>query len=400
MRISLALSLLLAATAAQAQPDSVARDCERTADAKVDISDQRAFQKYQKDWLEICERAIAIDGGNPRVQVALARAYSSTGRQEAAVKLYRAAAAQDNAEAWHSLYERYKSYERGDVNKPQLVTRAEAEQGLRKAAELGHPYATMMLATLLDRGGTVKRDPVQAIYWAAQALTRASKDSDRGSLLMFYGRLLAKSANPDERARGIKILEGLSNGRGDAKAELAKVIRAEDPVRARKLLEDTRRSHSGYSLPLLTEMLIKGEGGPKDEKRAVSLLAGGTISDAPSVLAARGRLMVEGRLVPRDLQKGVGLIDHHGRWDYDARLEVMRLLAANPGVTVSYPGGLLYDATEAIELGEPGAMAALIELKLSGHVQFGDKAGGCALVAKAANSGDPAAAKHAAQCAN
>ena len=256
----LAAAFLSGAARAQSTP-AIVSDCERIADAPVDISDEKAFRKLQKDWLEICQRAIAIDGDNPRVQVALARAFSSTGQDEAAVKLYRAAAAQNSAEGSYNLYERFKSYDRGRVDRPQLVSRAEAEQGLRKAAELGHPYATMMLAILLDRGSTVKRDPAGAIYWAEQALTRPPKDTERAFLLTLLSRLQVKSEKPEERARGIKMLKNLSNSRGDAAAELGTAIRTGDPVRARKLLEQALRSYPGHAIPPLADMLIKGEGG-------------------------------------------------------------------------------------------------------------------------------------------
>jgi len=78
----------------------------------------------------------------------------------------------------------------------------------------------------------------------------------------------------------------------------------------------------------------------------------------------------------------------------------MRLLAANPELTISYPQGILYDATEAVELDEPGAAAALIELKLSQSAQFRDKPGGCALAERAAKGGDEMAARLLRDCAN
>ena len=138
-------------------------------------------------------------------------------------------------------------------------------------------------------------------------------------------------------------------------------------------------------------MLLKGEGGPKNERRAVSLVGGGwwgRASDAPSVRAMYGRRLVEGRLVTRDVKKGIELI-FQGSNDYNTRLELIRALVANPQVPLDYPDGFLYDATVAAELDEPGALAALVDLKLSRHVQFADKPGGCALLEQAAKSGDP-----------
>lgn len=68
-----------------------------------------------------------------------------------------------------------------------------------------------------------------------------------------------------------------------------------------------------------------------------------------------GQLYLDGALVPKDVQKGVRLLSIWAVWDYDARLRLMATLAANPAATVYRPGDMLYDATEAAELGEPGA---------------------------------------------
>lgn len=70
-------------------------------------------------------------------------------------------------------------------------------------------------------------------------------------------------------------------------------------------------------------MLIKGEGGPADPKRAVSLLSSWRASDVPGVKGALGLLYIEGKLVPRDLKKGIDLFRTWASWDYDARLQLM-----------------------------------------------------------------------------
>jgi hypothetical protein len=67
-------------------------------------------------------------------------------------------------------------------------------------------------------------------------------------------------------------------------------------------------------------------------------------------------------------------------------------------VKIDRPEQVLYDAVAAAELGEPGAMAALIDLKLSLHPQFRDKPGGCKLLQAAAVSGDQVAPGRLADC--
>src|ERR1700754_1167703 len=97
-----------------------------------------------------------------KVRVALALPHARRAEQLA---ILREAAAQGSPEAYFWIYESHRSWDRGDLDKPQLVTRAEAERALRMAAQLGDPSGTRTLATLLERGDTVKRDPAAARYW-------------------------------------------------------------------------------------------------------------------------------------------------------------------------------------------------------------------------------------------
>jgi hypothetical protein len=110
------------------------------------------------------------------------------------------------------------------------------------------------------------------------------------------------------------------------------------------------------------------------------------------------RLTLEGRLVPHDPQEAARLIGLAGTWYLDARIEVLKILAANPDVRVDRPGDTLYYAMEAAELDEPGAAAALIELKLSDNAQFRDPPGACKLMETAIARGDQAMAARLAAC--
>ena len=56
------------------------------------------------------------------------------------------------------------------------------------------------------------------------------------------------------------------------------------------------------------------------------------------------------------------------------------------------------DAVQAAELDEPGAMAALIALKLSANGQFQDRPGACKLIETAAGRGDPSMAPRLSEC--
>jgi TPR repeat protein len=360
-----------------------ARDCLQLGAGPWDISNEAAFRKRLQTWLDACKQATVENTDDPQLKVALARALSADGKRAEAVPLLRAAAAQNDPEANYELYETHKSYDRSDVSKTPLVPRAEAERSLRKAAELGHPYSMWILAVLLDRGSTVKRDPDDAILWAERAMAKPPKDTSQADIEIRLGHFLAKSAKSESKTRGVAILERYARGRGDAQSYLAIALRGSDPSRARTLLEQAVKSFPGHAVPTLADMLIKGEGGSADTKRALSLLRT-KAQDVSAVKAALGRLYLDGRLMPRDAKEAVRLIRGDTIWSQESRLEVMGLLAANPEIEISNPNGFLYDATEAAELREPGALLALIDLKLSKSTQFADRAGGCALAERAA----------------
>jgi TPR repeat protein len=370
--------------------------CLRLSENPKDYMSQEGLRRRWALRSEACTLAFVNQPENTQFKVAVARAMPYARKVEA-LALLREAAAQGNAEAHYELYEHHKSWDRGDLDKVPMVTRAEADHALHKAAELGHPFSTQMLAILLDRGSTVKRDPVAARYWAERAVDNPAKDASKGDLLVLLGRLLVKSDKPDERARGLDILERMAKaGVFGAKRELAIAIRKDDPVRARTLLEESLRPDPGGAPPRLAEMLIAGEGGPADPKRALALLTART--DTTGVKGVLGKLYLEGKVVPRDVQQAANLYDQAGVWDLDARTEVVRILAANPEVQIKYPKHLLYYATEAAELGEPGAMAALIDLKLSQNAQFRDRPGACKLIETAVSRGDQSMTQRLADC--
>lgn len=374
--------------------------CWQLFEEPKEYIDDTARQRRWDLRRESCKMAFEADPANADLKAAYAQNLPHEQKAEA-IAMLREAAAQGSAEAYHQLYEHHRSWDRSDLDKVQLVTRAEAARALHKAAELGHPFATQMLVRRLEDGDIVKRDIVAARYWAERAVANpsASKYASKGGLLVTLGRLLATSDKPDERARGIEIFEKLSapgHYEYGAKTELALAIRKQDPVRARSLLEESRRPDPGGATVPLAQMLIAGEGGPADPKRALSLLKG--TSDSWMAKGMLGQLTLEGKLVPRDVQEAVNLIDRASTYDFDARMQVVRLLAEYPETRVRNPKITLYYATEAAELDEPGAMKALIELKLSANAQFQDRPGACKLIETAVSRGDQSMAQRLADC--
>ena len=100
------------------------RDCLQLGEWPWDIGNETAFRKRLQAWFDACKQAVAESPGDPHLKVALARGLSADSKRAEAVALLRTAAGQNDAEANYELYETHKSYDRGDVNKTPLVSRA------------------------------------------------------------------------------------------------------------------------------------------------------------------------------------------------------------------------------------------------------------------------------------
>ena len=379
-------------------PAPAARDCASMRHKRPsawDVGDEK-YRQFMKDWIETCKHEAAADTSAP-VQLSWFSALFATDRRPEAIVVLRKLAATGDADALLEIYQWHRSWEPEDLGKTQIVGTKEAHDALRKAADAGHSRAIQVLAIDLDQGRFVKRDVDAAALWMERAIARPHKNSTPADLAISTARLLTESENPEKRARGIRFLE--TANRPNAKGYLAIAIRKDDPVRARALFEETLRAWPGISLPSLADMLIKGEGGPADGKRALKLLQSYSNKSAPSSInAALGKLYAEGTLVPRDPHKAAELMSGETQWSVTANIAFAQLLADNPTVKPYDAKRVLYEITEAMELGEPNAMTTLIALKLSANPEFADKAGGCRLAERAAQSGDERAKALLAGC--
>ena len=77
---------------------------------------------------------------------------------------------------------------------------------------------------------------------------------------------------------------------------------------------------------------------------------------------------------------------------------VVAAACCNPDVRVNYPKHVIYYAVEAAELDEPGAIQALIRLKLAQNAQFQDRPGACKLIETAVSRGDRSLMPRLAEC--
>lgn len=393
------------ATEAQAREDELAtvstqgaRDCvsmKQNRPSAWDIGEDK-YRQFMQTWLDVCQREAAAPDAAAAVQFAFYKALFAADRRTEAIAVLRKLAATGNTEALREIYEWHRSWEREDVNVTPIVGRKEAGESLRKAAELGDTAAMTRYAVNLEQGSIIKRDVDAAAFWMERASRNPPKDYSAADTLISTARLLTLSPDVEKRTRGIHMLE--ANGDPRAKAYLGVAIRKDDPVRARSLFEQTLRAWPGIALPPLADMLIKGEGGPADGGRAVKLLQSHSNKSAPaSINAALGRVYAEGKLVPQDLQRAAELISGETQWSVQGKLDYARFLTEHPSIAPYDTTRVLYRLTDIAELGEPGAMDALIALKLA-NVHFADKAGACRLASQAVAAGDESARKFLAPC--
>jgi len=270
-----------------------ARECvsmKQNRPSAWDVGDVKYLQ-HKRSWLELCQREAAVPDAAPAVRLAYYEALFASDRRPEALAVLRKLAATDDAQALREIYEQHRSWEKDDVDVVPMVSRKEAGESLRRAAELGDPDSMARYAVNLYQGSIIKRDVDAAAYWMERTYKNPAKHYTPADVVLSTANMLTESADPEKRARGIRILEANPNN-PRAKANLGKAIRKDDPARARALFEETLRAWPGISLPPLAEMLIKGEGGPADPKRAVKLLQSHSNKSAPASINAALALAV------------------------------------------------------------------------------------------------------------
>ena len=250
------------AAAVAALPEG-ARDCvsrEKNRPSAWDVGDEK-YRAFMTEWLASCERASRADDAVPEVRLALADAYFALDRRQESADTLRALAAKGNAQALLEIYERHRSFEQGDLDRPQIIKAKEAGDALRKAAEAGLPDAMQRYAINLEQGSIIKRDIDEAARWMEATYKHPAKNASQADVVITTSRMLIESPDPEKRARAVRILEQVK--RPDGRAYLGVAIRQDDPVRARALFEEALSAWPGIALAPLADMLIKGEGGPR-----------------------------------------------------------------------------------------------------------------------------------------
>ena len=135
-----------------------------------------------------------------------------------------------------------------------LVSRAEAEAALRRAAKANMPEAVLTLGQLLFRGGMIKRNRDEAEIWLDRA-TGMGPDEGRGLASATLGEILLFSpdSTDEDRTRGLMLAEdALDKGFPSAIRVKARALRegvglGKNPEEARKILEAAVKAGNGFA---------------------------------------------------------------------------------------------------------------------------------------------------------
>lgn len=312
-----------------------------------------------------------------------------------------------SAEANYLLFRMF-SYTQGKKDAAAFpISAQDALRRLRVAAEQGHIEALSVLMQQYRNGPLLRRDNHEAVKMARriESAPPQGKTETEYEARMRAGMALAIASmtleddsfpKPEQRiAFGIVDRDSAAGTKNEySSLTYIAAVRfgrgtAADPVKARRMLEARLDKYGDKNaMPMLAEMLAKGEGGPADPKRALSMLRDGnvrTLRGAPAILAG---LLLDGKIVGRQPQEAIRALARS--WDLADEIRLAGLLI-DYQTQLDNADRLVASLTQAAAVGEPGAAIALARLKLSDNSQFTDIDGARALLKPLADAGDRAA---------
>ena len=306
-----------------------------------------------------------------------------------------------SAEANFLLFEFFQVHQ-GDEDASSLISRGMALDSLRKSGDAGHLVALRTLLYQYSRGPLLRRDARKVVETAQRIIDAPVQgqmpDENDAQIRAGMPMLIATTTlerdgfTSDEQRKAFALVETDSHAGTDGpeRSVLAyiKALRLgrgtqQDAAKARQLLEK-RASHDDYAIPMLADMLAKGEGGPADGKRAMAMLR--AARNAPEAGPQLAGLLLDGKLVGRQPQAAIKLLS--ASFDLDDTIRLARLLCDYPGVRLDNAAALIERLSNGAVAGEPGAGLALARLQLSDDQQFKDEDLARAMLKPLADAGD------------
>jgi TPR repeat protein len=307
-----------------------------------------------------------------------------------------------SAEANFLLFQLFVSNRNRTDRAPIPISREQALAALQKAADKGHLQALQDLLSQYSRGPLLRRDGRKAFETAQRIMDAPRQGSAPGRfethirsrmpLVMALTALEEKGFTPNEQREAFALVAAeveADPGLSFPFLAYARALRfglgtAKDPVKARKALE-ARAAKDKDVVPMLADMIARGEGGPADVKRALAMLQTEKllrVNDAGAVLAG---LLLDPKIAGSRPREAVLALSRS--YDLDDRIKLAGLLL-DYHPRIEFKESLLKDLADAAEAGEPGAGLALARLKLSDNSDFFDINGARAVLKPLVDQGD------------
>ncbi len=347
-----------------------------------------------------CRVAAEASPDNPRVAYQLLRSRYFDGDRTPAVIEAARRFARDGVSDAHLLLFRH-----GTQTDDGTVTRSEALEHLKAAAGLGNLEAEYaLIQAMLGRPrGVMPADPQEA-YRRAAALAKGALAGNAPQRDAFMTELrdvmrhlvvslpIEEEGFTDQERKAAFAAAKALQASGDPAGTLlvAKALRAgrgtePNPAEARRVLQAAGGERKAEKV-MLAEMLIKGEGGPADPKRALDLLR----DPGTRTVLGRGPLLADLLMantitgpLPRE---AIAALEHDILSD-PAKLKLAALAEATR-LRLERPAQLDRNLQRMIGEGNREAAFALARLLLSGHPQFDEPARVRPVLARYATQGD------------
>lgn len=391
--------------------------CDKGASAPLDLSAVSApvqyteLQPYDFDMAKLrtlqglCQLAWVGAPKEERLQLQWLRVTMAI--REANVKLLtpqvRKLAQGGSAEAQFLLYELRRANPGAGESSAMDVSRDEAWKALLAAAEQGHMTAISELLLLYRGAADMKRDLKQVVRWARRLESAPPQgieitpyeDEMRGMMPMLIARTTLEEdgfAATDNRAAfrfAEKTMKAGGKEAKDAALVVAQALRvgrgtSKDPGRARDILEELARAYT-FAAPVLADMLMRGEGGPEDGKRALALVRTKDLRYNVRAKAIEAEILLSGKVVGYRPQEAIQALD--GAYDPESFIRLAGLLI-DYRPRLDRPERIVSAMSGYAASGRADVAMALAKLKLSDNSQFTDEDGARALLKPLADAGN------------
>ncbi len=217
---------------------------------------------------------------------------------------------------------------------------AEAMVWFRKAAEQGLPQAQFAMAQCYEQGQGVQENLQDAINWYQMAKAKGVSTAE-AKLSTCYKKLAAGGRSADGML--VSLQEAAKNGDPEALFSLACFMRSRqyEPVQMRELLRNAVDSGHPKARLLLAELLLRGEGMPRDPAEAIKVLQPAADNRDPEALMLIGACARTGYGCPRDMDKAFQLLQRAMSVNsYAAHCTYACSLLTGDGIVRNIPQGI------------------------------------------------------------